>query len=336
MLIKELFKVKPPDTSKIAIAAFKNTFGEKYFKPSYQFVNQDTFLGIEIEVEHIRNHIETFLWTIKEDGSLRNHGVEYVSPPLKPNLIGPALNALYDLIPVTHQFSQRTSIHVHMNVQDFTEEQLYRLFIIYLTFEPLIYQWVGKDRDENIFCRPWYQVYELNAMIKSLQILSNVIKNIGYIQHTNKRYSGLNFESLQKFGTIEFRQLGGTDNIITIIKWINIILSLKVAALKYQTDTLIARINNLNTKSDYHIFTQEIFDGLLLSNDVLLELGSTVVKKSLISNQFLKELDLNDNSSFHRACLNMKVRTNLKNEIPRAEEVLWHHIRNFDDVQEDN
>ena len=79
---------------------------DKYQKKIIPLVSNTYELGIEIEIERIKN-IEHPLgyqvWTSKGDHSLRDNGVEYVSTPIKGPRISFALNQFFDNINSSNQ-----------------------------------------------------------------------------------------------------------------------------------------------------------------------------------------------------------------------------------------
>ena len=90
----------------------------------------------------------------------------------------------------------------------------------------------------------------------------------------------MNLLPIQSFGTIEFRQLGGTGNIKNILFWINLILRIKNFAQFSIYDILRERILGLNTTSMYDVFTKDVFredSPFVLRYNVNKELESGVI-----------------------------------------------------------
>ena len=122
------------------------------FIPNFLFSDMETNVGIEVEVESIDSQANVgmsddanaVLWRNIEDGSLRNGGREFVSIPVSGHNIEFALHSLHDHLHknkkcARHQFTDRTSVHVHMNMQDANSRQLAAFLITYLMVEPLLY-----------------------------------------------------------------------------------------------------------------------------------------------------------------------------------------------------
>ena len=262
-----------------------------------QLRDKKTYLGIEIEVENIREDFgdyDGYFWTCKEDNSLRNHGVEYVSNVLIGDQIVYALLDIARHIPASAIFSHRTSIHIHMNVRDMTPDQIAKFMLSYLVVERLFYLFADCNRDKNIFCVPLYDLTLIEHLFKYIQNFPNYPSP----QTENTRYSGLNFDPLSTFGSVEFRQLHGTSDVSRLLIWINFILCLKQFSLTYTLDELIKEIITLNTNSEYKTFALKIFGPLLdqFPQDNLekeLEIGVLSVKRSLFSNDFKNYLEQN-------------------------------------------
>lgn len=234
----------------------------KELYPSVHKINNHTLVGIEVEVENIQNKIECpYIWSYKEDGSLRNDGIEYVSRPIEAQYIPSALAYLREKLHENNipDYTSRTSIHVHINVQDMSFKQIQVFTILYLCFESLLYAYAGKERNKSIFCVPLSHagyVGNLRAFFSYSDSFSTNFINIFRQWH---KYTGFNLNPIHTFGTIEFRHLSGTEDVEYISKWVVLILALKEAALIYKMEDLFKVIAELNTNSEYYIFASNIF-----------------------------------------------------------------------------
>jgi hypothetical protein len=196
-------------------------------------IDSDTLLGVEVEVERCKSNSfrspNAAYWTPKEDNSLRNGGMEFVfSEPLFGTDVIQAISWLFDTAKEKGwTISERTGIHVHMDVRGMDLDKFQNLVILYALLEPAIYRWVGDGRDRNIHCLPWY------VADSDLDVISKIFKDpkngVAYIKSIH-RYAGLNLASMATFGTIEFRHLKTTFDRERMNTWINMILSLKKAA----------------------------------------------------------------------------------------------------------
>lgn len=227
----------------------------KYWKPiNCPLVANDIDIGIEVEVERVAHpgRITTYsLWQQHPDGSLRDNGIEFVTQPMRGDRIHYALNQLFDQLEEGRRFSHRTSIHIHQNALDMTNIQIATECLLYSVFEKLFFKFVGGDRDKNNFCVPWYDS-------KNYYVIGSLLDQ--EIPHLEAfRYSALNADALRKFGTLEFRHLGGTDDKVKITRWINLIFCLKKYAMKAPFKLLKHKVDGLNSNSLYIAFANEVF-----------------------------------------------------------------------------
>ena len=115
--------------------------------------------GIEVEYENYRGtaHRPSPEWQIKDDGSLRNGGIEYVfRRPLAINSSHTAIDSLWEMASSLRlKPSPRTGIHVHVNCLDYSLSQILDILTNYVLMEPFLFAYVGPLRDESILCVPW-------------------------------------------------------------------------------------------------------------------------------------------------------------------------------------
>lgn len=189
------------------------------------FPLQDDGIGIEVEVENHKNvnygYYSDNFWTYKEDNSLRNSGIEYVTNlglSLKHSL--EALENLFKYIPEYIESNSRCSTHIHMNILDLTQEQLLSLVMIYALSEHSLYEFAGMKRYKNIFCVPLLQS-------DLFPVFKNYSNNFIYISKHWPKYCGINLNTICKYGTVEFRQLRGTYDVSKIITWIKLLWKMK-------------------------------------------------------------------------------------------------------------
>jgi len=223
--------------------------------PLYPVVAPDELVGIEIEVENIPYpHQFQYYWKGKQDGSLRNHGIEYTSIPLRTEQVEYALDHWNKYIKENNNptFSQRTSLHVHLNVQNMTWDEIENLVLLYVIFERHFFLQTNQDREHSIFCVPLYKVDNLCNLLPIQQVSPRWNK-----------YAALNLSTITgegespRFGTIEFRHLHGTSNPAEIVPWINNIMRLKKQAMAMESGSVIKLLETMNTTSEYlALYTQ--------------------------------------------------------------------------------
>jgi len=214
----------------------------------------NTGLGVEIEVENAAA-LRIDGWLSKGDGSLRNDGMEFITK--YGCRIGHFPQLIKDFRLVTDEFiphrtySERTSVHVHLDIRRFHEDQLRNLLILYTLLEEPLFQLAGKHRKENIFCVPIRQ-----SMPGASQDPFTNVRNAN-------KYTAMNLLCASEFGTIEFRHMEGTDDPIRLMRWILLLGLLKYAAQVWDTGDLQKEICVLKNSSQYEIFLRKIFYGRL-------------------------------------------------------------------------
>lgn len=191
----------------------------------------DEVVGIEIENEwkdllgkdwpRVRN------WHHEEDHSLRYNGMEYVSTPLKSSVYAKHVQELCAALQKLPQptNSIRTSIHVHTDVSQWNFIQILTFACTYWILEDYVSHFAGSDRMGNLFCLRLKDTCIVQTGIKQI-VRRFGLQDATLINHNN-RYSSLNFASLQKFGTLEFRLMRGTLDAEEINTWVAMILQMQ-------------------------------------------------------------------------------------------------------------
>lgn len=237
----------------------------------------EALVGIEVEVEGVKNTMVAKVpagWMATQDGSLRNHGKEFVSDPLQPEAIKSALTTLFIAMRFGQRssvnFSWRTSIHVHLNVRNLTVEQIANIFLVYSIFEDEFFEFVGPDRRQTNFCVPWCETSA--SSILSDFFLGKI--NLKDLTALWQKYSALNLRNLtglpvgdfppdevkkSRKGTLEFRHLGGTKEPSKILHWINLILSLYNFAKSNSLDHTIKALETIHLPEKYKEFKKAVF-----------------------------------------------------------------------------
>lgn len=302
------FKYAPLATEEAAITREREEYAKQNSLVIPKMVDNTCYVGIEVECENVVEHMITpFGWTATQDGSLRNRGLEFVSFPVRGQNVYYLLHRLFaELKRIKAEFTERTSIHVHLNVRRMSVEQLVTLLITYTVVEKTLYRFArrsGFSRERNIFCVPVQEGQNYLGLPYLMHLLrENMVPQVlAEINRHWKKYSGFNILPVSTQGTVEFRQLGGTFDINLIMDWINIIQCLRSYAFNNELDVVTARIVQLNTNSDYHNFLKEIFgrySDMLFDHGQMnfseLEEGVIAVKQALA----LKKIFNTDDKTF--------------------------------------
>jgi len=207
-------------------------------------------IGIEVEVENtiISGTIQPF-WQSKQDNSLRNNGVEFVSLPI-PACDAPA--ALKSLLEETLSsescFSPRTSVHVHLNFLNDSTSVPTDVILLYTVFERLFFRFVGKARIRSIYCVP----------LTETDLLSQLGRKGLRVDYWQK-YAGLNAKPLGSFGTLEFRHMHGTFDIQKLAIWIDLITKLKTYCVTVGTKQVRSTIASMEDAFDFNSLIKDVF-----------------------------------------------------------------------------
>lgn len=232
-------------------------------------VDSDTLLGVEIEVEGCKktlppsNNASNY-WRKETDDSLRNNGAEFVfAEPLYGADVVKAITHFCEVARAnSYVISERTGLHVHMDVRSMELEQFRNFCVLYALLEKPLYRWIGDRRDQNIHCLSWYTA---EGDIKAIGQIFKIPAQAASVIHTLNRYAGLNLQALEKFGTVEFRHMKTTFDSERIINWINIILCLRKAACAWQdkTEKLISEFRILGPFTFMHRIFGSRLTGML-------------------------------------------------------------------------
>jgi len=214
--------------------------------------------GLELEIEAASFEWEIAGMEAKEDGSLRNNGVEFVLRPMTYSHVQYVLTSFFQRAGLHTDndvnYSERTSIHVHTNCLDLTIEQVTSILMLYQVFEDLLFEWVGNDRKDNIFCVPWSQTQLTHGALNSLESFVNMASV------DRNKYTAVNIVPLKSLGTIEWRHMAGTCNVIRIMQWLRFIGHFYRIVRNNSLETIRDRVVNLNTTSEYEAIVNWLFN----------------------------------------------------------------------------
>lgn len=193
-------------------------------------------IGIEIEVEgnkfpkHAYNgksavHPEYIpaIWGYHHDGSLRGQdNAEYVlKKPIKFSEVPKAISDLWEMFDkygTVLEESNRTSVHVHLNVQEFHLNRLCAFMALYFSVEEILTAWCGEHRIGNLFC---LRAKDAPAIVSSLKKFFQT--NGEYEIRDGMHYAGLNAQAIFKFGSVEIRSLRGVSDPQIILDWVAVL-----------------------------------------------------------------------------------------------------------------
>lgn len=195
-----------------------------------------TLFGLELEMEQVEGTAEEIPHCLKiaEDASLRNSGSEFISRPVPLEqameffdavMHSPAVNWLDK----DERCSERGSIHVHVNVQDMSADQVRNMLRFYCVTEPQWFATVDSHRHNNIYCVPLHAT----AMPRYIQQ-----KSLSAMADNWHKYTALNAKPLRQYGTLEFRHLQATDSADKLEYWLGCISRLRQLACEASTSDI--------------------------------------------------------------------------------------------------
>lgn len=253
--------------------------------------NPNQLVGVEIETENIPTaHGAVWfeknlrpIWMVKEDGSLRGHAYEFISKPAGIGILIPELAQFFKTTKYTDErnYTDRCSVHVHTNVQDFTPHQLATLCLVYSVVEEVLFEFVnhfkvddpkGKWRDTNLYCVPW------NQCRMNHNIVTNMFSDINYTFRNWQKYTALNLIPVRGLGTVEWRHMHGTADMDKLTLWLNLIGCVMKYAKERPFEDVVKTIKTLNDTSAYRqFFTDTLGEYLTYDNKFELALSQGVV-----------------------------------------------------------
>ncbi len=249
--------------------------------------------GLELEIENTTPDAVVSGFRADRDGSLRNNGWEFITNPMTYRHQAARLTDFFATNDFTEiNYSERCSVHVHTNCRNLTLNQIATIVLIYQVVEKLLFQFVGEDRESNIFCVP------LSETTITHKIIDRIAQNDTDVFRDWHKYTALNLLPLlsSEQGTIEWRHMAGNCNVDFILTWLRLIGHIYVAAksnnLEYWTD----RLKNLNSNSHYSgllidIFKEDVNFLMTPGYERLLEDGVLLLKYSLLPNKKKKSGD---------------------------------------------
>lgn len=299
--IKPKFQLFPEESAGFwAYRGQEKEFWDMHRQVTPLFNEKPVFCGVEVEIENVKlkdiHKPDAVLgWNTHQDNSLRA-GVEYVSYPLAQGDMEVALASLFHwlkyAVRTTPEFSWRTSIHVHVNARDMTLNEISNLILLYSIFEGMLFEFSSnRSRAEGVFCVPLTQC-ALQSNIREFfasQDISQITHDYGW-----DKYSALNANRLKDYGTLEFRHMPGTWNIVKISQWIDVIIRLRLAASRLSREEILGYLKQLNTLSNYGELQHKVFGdaapliGAPQNSIKLLSAGVSYAKECLIADKALR------------------------------------------------
>jgi hypothetical protein len=195
---------------------------------------RDGDVGIEIEIEggHLPGQgPEGGDWVAEGDGSLRGQGMEYIlRRPVMRDKVPAVLKQLKDYLAQVGAIlkpSDRCGVHIHLNMQTWTLNQVMTFICLYMVVEDHLVRWCGEDRVGNLFCLRGRDAEYI------IEVLVDLKKHGHFVfprWNRAMRYSAINLVALKKFGSLEFRSMRTPDDIEDIEKWVGLLWAVREAS----------------------------------------------------------------------------------------------------------
>lgn len=209
-------------------------------------------LGIEIETEAPQpGYIVPAIkgWTHKPDGSLRDYGVEYITKePIKIDSLTEHLKTWKTSLGLIHgtfnNLSVSTSVHVHLNVQGLTPLQVLNFYLTAILFENVMSKYAGPDREGNLFCLRTVDAENIYERIKRSAKRAVTEKDLlASFNPTGqpKLYTNIHTVPIKQLGTVEFRVMRGTTDVIEIEAWTKVLYNIREFSKKFANPVEILR-----------------------------------------------------------------------------------------------
>lgn len=246
MAKKPTTKVSAQDTNKCSVYLDTVATLSGHSEKNKEYDDTNPTLGLELENEIKQESLKgkaleygmtSFKdWAFHNENSLRYVPFEFVSKPTRLSDCDAKVMSLfkemeaYGMPPAFHTNSIRTSFHTHFNQ---TTRSLYDTILfatVYYMFEPYLQDFCGKHRQNNLFCLRLQDTRSVTVQLASVLTGASAF-NSSLLSNSEFRYGSVNFHSIYKFGTIEFRMMRASSEPEELILWYRILASIRAFAL---------------------------------------------------------------------------------------------------------
>jgi hypothetical protein len=188
--------------------------------------------SLECELEALRNPPSVVgSFAGKKDGSLRNNGYEYVSSyaQSRENLVKSFehLHKNLTFYDKHDPYSHRTSTHVHVNVCSLKVSHVKNMLLLYALFEEFFFAMVKPYRRDNIHC----------VLLTDTYLPKDYGKTLPWLVEKWHKYTALNLKPVANFGSVEFRHLHGTGDVVEVDTWLHVLENLWKLCQKVEVDS---------------------------------------------------------------------------------------------------
>jgi hypothetical protein len=180
-----------------------------------------------LKVANFRGYTHAVIpqWKVTTDvsvtgtGTGERRGLELVSPPLTEAQMDKELFlALEGLNELEAKVDITCGVHVHHEIDDLTVDHVKNIYKLYFKHEHSIQQVMPKSRRR--MNDPRYCKGTNREQIERMDALADSIRGIA--DRMGSRFQTINLQSYIKYGTVEFRQHGGSTDFDKLFNWIKV------------------------------------------------------------------------------------------------------------------
>jgi len=196
-------------------------------KPYYIDIDEDTNFSIESNIEQtgfpfqynvVGRHSEELeigedTWSIQDDPSLSEGGIEAISPPLELEEFFEAMDTMFEYIDENGHTDSSCGFHIHMSLIDIPnlKKALDPLKLILFSEEEKIWKYFKNRKDSGYVNKMKNKIFEKKEIHKNdLKDIIHIEKLKNQVAQKPEHYDAINLEHLYAdYGRIEFRYIGG-------------------------------------------------------------------------------------------------------------------------------
>lgn len=186
-------------------------------------------IGLEIEMEGnkfpktVAELPKNKVWVYHADHSLRGaDNAEYVyRVPRAFDKVEEDVKSLFSCLEgygTILDDSNRTSVHVHLNVLGFHANRIAAFSALCFSLEELLAEYCGEHRVGNLFCLRGKDAPAIVSRLKTF-----IKRDMDAPLSDNLHYAGFNAAAIFKFGSIEIRTMRGATEPDQVVKWVKIL-----------------------------------------------------------------------------------------------------------------
>lgn len=287
--------------------------------------------GIEIEIEgrdihSAVEHMRPSHWITENDNSLRN-GLEFKSRVAVTYEEAAESISQYGMFleSCNAKASARTSVHIHVNVQDLTDAQLKSFVWLSFAMEPVIMKFCTVQRNHNGYCLPAFKSTNQTRLWNSLLTNLGSRERLHMALRSMPKYAAIGGFRMRDLGTIEFRMFPGCPYAPQILWYLDILRSIYTCALdssvqqlqdRKTSDGVLSLISSVIMNNRKRVTLDELSEltevGIRMANDIVRERISMDDVKAMHKALFPSKYKPLDAAGWAEVCASSDIKTTLK------------------------